>query len=132
MSERAETPTIRPIRTETEYLAAVAQIEGLMVPFRELGRDEEDRLAVLAELASGYEERHLAREELPLSEALRIRLEKTGRTVADLGADLESDALARGLLTGGAEVSVRTARILRDRYRIPFDLSLSEKTAVPT
>ena len=47
---------VRPIRTEEEYRAALAEVAGLMnaVP----GSEEEDRLDVLGTLVEAYEARH--------------------------------------------------------------------------
>lgn len=73
---------IRPIRTESDYSAALARIEGLMNA--RPGTSEGDRLDVLVTLVEAWEREHYPMDFPDPVEAIRFRMEQQGLTVDDL------------------------------------------------
>lgn len=75
---------IRPIRTEADHAAALAEISALMVADPELGTPDGDRLDVLATLVQVYEARHHPIEPADPVEAIKFRMDQQGLTPRDL------------------------------------------------
>ena len=73
---------VRPIRTEQDYAAAMAEIE----PMRgaRAGTPEGDRLDVLATLVDAYEAEHDPMDPPDPIEAIRFRMVQQGLTRKDL------------------------------------------------
>lgn len=55
LRRQREAWTVKPIRTEADHAAALAEVERLMVPEPAPGTPEADRLTVLAALVTDYE-----------------------------------------------------------------------------
>jgi HTH-type transcriptional regulator/antitoxin HigA len=73
---------IKPIRTKTDYRAALKQIETLMSA--RIDTPEGERLDVLATLVEAYEKKHY-RFDLPDPvEAIKFRMEQSGLAPKDL------------------------------------------------
>jgi len=73
---------IKPIRTKTDYRAALKEIETLMSA--QAGTAEGERLDVLATLVEAYEKKHY-RFDLPDPvEAIKFRMEQSGLAPKDL------------------------------------------------
>lgn len=73
---------IKPIRTKTDYRAALKEIETLM--WARAGTPEGERLDVLATLVEAYEKKHY-RFDLPDPvEAIKFRMEQSGLGPKDL------------------------------------------------
>jgi HTH-type transcriptional regulator/antitoxin HigA len=75
-------PDIRPIRTEQDYAAAIAEVERLWGA--KIGTAEGDRLDVLATLVDAYEAEHDPIDPPDPIEAIRFRMEQQGLTRNDL------------------------------------------------
>lgn len=73
---------VRPVRTEADYEAALAEIEVLMNAA--LGSPEGDRLDVLTTLVQAYEARHHAVTPPDPVDAIRFRMEQRGLRPRDL------------------------------------------------
>ncbi|MEX1258587.1 MAG: transcriptional regulator [Gemmatimonadota bacterium] len=73
---------VRPIRTEDDYAAALAEVDSLMdaVP----GSSEGDRLDVFVTLIEAYEARHWPIETPDPIEAIRVRMEQKNLRQRDL------------------------------------------------
>lgn len=74
--------TVRPIRTDTDYDVALAQIDVLMNAIQ--GTPEGDRLDVLVTLVEAYEARHHAVPPPDPIDAIRFRMEQGGLRPCDL------------------------------------------------
>lgn len=72
--------TIRAIRTEADYKAALARVDALMDA--EVGTPEGDELDVLTDLIEFYEARHVPMGYPTAVEALRFRMEQANLTPA--------------------------------------------------
>lgn len=75
---------IRPIRTEADHAAALAEISALMVADPKLGTSDGDRLDVLATLVQVYEARRHPIEAADPVEAIKFRMDQQGLTPRDL------------------------------------------------
>lgn len=73
---------IRPIHTEKDYRAALAEIESLMRA--EPGTPEGERLDVLVTLVEAYERKHYPLDLPDPVEAIKFTMEQRGLTVQDL------------------------------------------------
>lgn len=73
---------VRPIRTERDYEAALAEIERLWSA--RSGTPEGDRLDVLATLVDAYEAEHFPMDPPDPIEAIRFRMDQQGLTRKDL------------------------------------------------
>jgi len=73
---------IKPIRTKTDYRAALKEIELLM--HAASGSAEGERLDVLVTLVESYERKHFPLELPDPVEAIRFQMEQQGLTAKDL------------------------------------------------
>lgn len=73
---------IKPIKTKTDYRAALKEIEGLMAAGA--NTPEGERLDVLATLVEAYERKHYPMELPDPIEAIKFRMESRGLRPKDL------------------------------------------------
>lgn len=73
---------IKPIRTKTDYRAALKTVESLMGA--KARTPDGDRLDVLVTLIEGYERRHFPMDLPDAVEAIKFRMEQQGLTPKDL------------------------------------------------
>lgn len=115
---------IKPIRTETDYEAALARIDALMdaVP----GSPVFDELDVLVDLVELYESRH---EPIgypsPLA-AIEFRMEQGNLQPRDLIPFIGSRAKVSEVLSGKRAITMPMARALHKHLGIPADALLRE------
>jgi HTH-type transcriptional regulator/antitoxin HigA len=111
---------IRPIRTEQDYAAALAEVEGLWG--KAAGTPEGDRLDVLATLIDAYEaERDPVDPPDPI-EAIRFRMEQQGLTLKDLEAILGTRTRVSGVLNRKRGLSIAMIRRLHAELGIPAEV----------
>jgi HTH-type transcriptional regulator/antitoxin HigA len=111
---------IKPIRTEVDYEAVLAEIEQLFeaVP----GTPAGDRLEVLTTLVEAYEEKHYP---MPLPdpiEAIFYYLESRGLARRDLEPYLGSRARVSEVLNRKRSLSLEMIRRLNSGLRIPAEV----------
>jgi HTH-type transcriptional regulator/antitoxin HigA len=73
---------IKPIRTQSDYRAALKAVESLMDA--KARTPEGDRLEVLVTLIEGYERQHFPMDLPDAVEAIKFRMEQQGLTAKDL------------------------------------------------
>jgi HTH-type transcriptional regulator / antitoxin HigA len=73
---------IKPIKTDADYRAALAEIETLMTA--EASTPEGERLDIMVTLVEAYERRHFPLELPDPVEAIRFQMDQMGLTVKDL------------------------------------------------
>jgi HTH-type transcriptional regulator/antitoxin HigA len=73
---------IKPIKTDTDYRAALAEIETLMTA--SVDTPEGERLDILVTLVEAYEQRHFPLDLPDPVEAIRFEMEMMGLTPKDL------------------------------------------------
>ena len=116
--------TIRAIRTEADYRAALARIDALMDA--EFGTPDGDELDVLTDLVELYEARHVPIGYPSPIEAIRFRMEQGGLSPRDLVPFLGSRAKVSEILSGKRQLTMQMARALHANLGIPADVLLQQ------
>jgi HTH-type transcriptional regulator/antitoxin HigA len=111
---------LRPIRTEDDYEAALAEIERLWgaKPDSAAG----DRLDVLATLVDAYESERDPIDPPDPVEAIKFRLEQQGLTRRDLEKIIGSRSRVAEILNGKRSLSIGMIRKLHDSLGIPAEI----------
>jgi len=119
---------LRPLRSETEYDAALEVVDSLAVRSEgSLDSGEQDYLDILTMLVEAYDRDNFAADSEdrdPLS-MLRYMMDQSGMTQADLGRLLGNRALASLILHGHRHLSKTHIRILSDYFNVSPALFLS-------
>ncbi|CAH2031886.1 helix-turn-helix domain-containing protein [Trichlorobacter ammonificans] len=110
---------IRPIKTDEDYRAALAEIEQLFDA--QPDTPEGDRLDVLATLVEAYEQRLFAIPAPDPVEAIRYHMESRGLSRQDLEAALGSRARVSEILNHKRPLSLTMIRNLHNRFGIPAE-----------
>ena len=116
--------TVRPIRSEEDYEAALARIGALMQA--KPGSPEEDELDVLADLVMAYEE-----ERYPIGlptaiGAIEFVMDQRGMTRRDLIPLIGSASKVSEVLSGKRDITMAMARALHKHLGIPADVLLQD------
>src|SRR4051794_14364064 len=98
---------IRPLRTETDYNAAVADIERYFDNEPKVGTDEADRFDLLALVIEDYEKKHWPIDPPDPVEAIRYRMEAGGFSQSDLGRLLGSRQRASDVLSRKRKLTMK-------------------------
>jgi penicillin-binding protein 1A len=118
--EESMNEPIRPVRTEADYQAALAQIGALFNA--DTGTPDADRLEVLSVLVADFERRrHVETHPDPI-DVLNMSMKGQGRTQADLAALLESRSRASEVLSGRRQLSTAMIEKLQQAWSIPASL----------
>lgn len=118
--------SIRPIRTNSDYEAASAEIEAFFDREPERGTPEADRFEVLPILIGEDEDGHVPIPVPTPLEALRFRMEQAGKTQAGLARLLGSRSRGSESLAGKRELTLDQIRNLHRETRIPVDVLVGE------
>ena len=111
---------IKPIRTEADHEAALAEIERLWgAP---VGTPDGDRLDVLATLIAAYEERNFPFATPDPVEAIRFRMEQQGLTRKDLEAMIGTRTRIAEVLSRKRGLSIAMIRRLHEKLGIPAEV----------
>lgn len=119
--------TVRPIRTEADYVAALARIDALMDA--EFGSSEGHELDVLVDLVELYESKTFPLQDPTPIEAIKFRMEQAGLSTRDLIPLIGSRAKVSEVLTGKREITMQMARALREHLGIPAEVLLKRSAA---
>ena len=111
---------IRPIRTEADYQAALAEIGRLFDATSGTARG--DRLEVLTTLVEAYEKRHLALPAPEPVEAIKYHMESRGLTRVDLEPYIGSRARVAEILNRKRALSLEMIRRLHVGLGIPVEV----------
>jgi HTH-type transcriptional regulator/antitoxin HigA len=111
---------IRPIRTEADHQATLAEIERLFDAAPGTARG--DRLDVLTTLVEAYEKRYLALPAPDPVEAIRYHMESRGLTRADLEPYIGSRARVAEILNRKRALSLEMIRRLHKGLGIPVEI----------
>jgi HTH-type transcriptional regulator/antitoxin HigA len=115
---------VRPIRTEADYAAALARVEGLMEA--EEGTPEAEELDVLATLIEAYEDRHYPMDPPDPVDAIKFRMEQQGLSRRDLEPVLGSRARVAEVLNRKRSLSLAMIRRLNAELGIPAEVLIGE------
>ena len=111
--------TIKPIRTEADYDAALMEIDALMEAESETPKG--DRLDVLVTLVEAYEARHWRINPPDPIEAIKLRMQQQGLTRYDLEKVLGSKSRVSEVLTRKRPLTLEMIRRLHKLWRIPAE-----------
>jgi HTH-type transcriptional regulator/antitoxin HigA len=111
---------IRPIRTETDYEAALAEIERLFDA--EPNNPENDRLDVFTTLVEAYEAHHYPIPEPDPVEAIKYYMESRGLSRADLEPYIGGRARVAEVLNRKRALSLNMIRRLYAGLGIPAEV----------
>ncbi len=117
--------SIKAIRTEADYEAALARIDALMDA--EPGTREGEELDVLTDLVEHYEEKHVTMGYPSAVAAIEFRLEQAGLTQRDLVPFIGSRAKVSEVLSGKRQITMPMARALHEHLGIPAEVLLQER-----
>ena len=111
---------VKPIRSEADYEAALAEIERLWGA--RSGTPESDRLNVLATLVDAYESEHDPIDPPDPIEAIKFRMDQQGLTRRDLEAILGAHARVAEVLNRKRDLSIGMIRRLHERLGISAEV----------
>ncbi|MBX7234166.1 MAG: hypothetical protein K1X65_07270 [Caldilineales bacterium] len=114
---------IRPIKTETDYTAALAEIELLFDASP--GTPEGDRLEVLTALVEGYEDHHYSIPDPDPIEALNYYMESRDLSRKDLEPFIGSRARVSEVLTKKRPLTLSMIRRLHSSLGISADVLIA-------
>ncbi len=118
---------IKPIRTEADHQAALAEVESLwQAP---PGSPESDRLEVLATLIEAYEEKNHAIDPPDPVEAILFRMDQQGLSRRDLEAFLGRRGRVSEILNRARGLTLPMIRRLHEGLGIPADVLIRESRA---
>jgi HTH-type transcriptional regulator/antitoxin HigA len=122
---------LKPIRTEADYEAALAEVERLWGAAS--GTPDGDRLDVLATLLDAYEAAHFPMDPPDPIEAIEFRMEQQGLTRKDLEPIFGSRNRVSEVLNRKRSLSIGMIRRLHDELGISAEVlirpSRSDKAA---
>ncbi len=116
--------TIKPIRSERDYEAALGRISELMDA--EPDSREGDELDILVDLVELYESKHVPMGYPNPIAAIEFRMEQAGLRPADLATFIGSRAKVSEVLSGKRAITMPMARALHEHLGIPADVLLQE------
>ena len=119
--------SVRPIRTEADYDAAVARIGELMDAA--LGTPEGEELDILGDLVMLYESKNVEKELPSPAAAIEFRMEQAGLVPRDLVPFIGSRAKVSEILSGKRDITMSIARALHKHLGISADVLLQEQGA---
>ncbi len=117
---------IRPIHTEADYRAALADIAALMESDPGLGTPKGDRLDILAILVQAYEARHFPIDAPDPVEAIKFRMDQSGLTVKDLEPIIGRPNRVYEVLSRKRPLTLAMIRRLHRSLGIPAEVLIAE------
>ena len=111
---------IKPIRTEADYEAALAEVERLWGA--KSGTLRGDRLDVLATLIEAYEKRHYPMDPPDPIEAIKFRMEQQGLTRKDPEEIIGTRTRIAEVLSRKRGLSIAMIRRLHEKLGIPAEV----------
>ncbi|QDP27173.2 helix-turn-helix domain-containing protein [Bradyrhizobium cosmicum] len=112
---------IRPLRSESDYDAALDEIERYFESEPKPGSPEGDRFDLLALVIEDYERKHWPIDPPDAVDAIRYRMETGQHTQADLGRLLGSRQRASDVLTRKRPLTMKMAWRLHREWGIPAE-----------
>ncbi|HEV2187620.1 MAG TPA: helix-turn-helix domain-containing protein [Stellaceae bacterium] len=116
---------LHPIRTEADYDAALAEVEGYFAHEPKRGTAEGDRFEILLALIGAYEKEHWRIEAPTAVDAIREIMATRGYTQKDLGDLLGSPSRASELLNRKRPLNMEQAYKLHEAWQVPAECLLA-------
>ena len=117
---------VKPIKSESDYDAALAEIANLMDA--RASTPEGDRLDVLVTLVEAYEEKHWRVNPPDPIEAIKLRMQQRGLTRHDLERVLGSKSRVSEVLNRKRPLTMEMVRRLHGRLGIPAESLIQPTT----
>ncbi len=118
---------IKPIRTETDHKAALAEVESLwQAP---PGSAESDRLEILATLVEAYEEKNHPIDPPDPVDAILFRMDQLGMSRRDLEVYIGRRGRVSEILSRARSLTLPMIRRLHEGLGIPADVLIRESRA---
>ncbi len=108
------------IKTEAEYKKAVKRTMEIFHSGE--GTPEADELALLLVLVKDYEDKHIMVPEVDPIEVIKLKMEERGMKAKDLEPILGSKGHVSSVLSGRRELTLNTAKRLRDYFNLPAEI----------
>jgi len=118
--------TVRPIRNDADYGAALARIDCLMDALSD--SRERDELEVLTTLVEVYEEEHYPIDMPTPIEAIEFRMDQANLSQADLAPYIGSRAKVSEVLSGKRALTLKMIRALNTHLGIPAEVLIGDST----
>jgi HTH-type transcriptional regulator/antitoxin HigA len=115
---------IKPIRTEGDYAAMLARIDGIFEA--EPGTEEGDELDVLFLIVEEYERKHYPIEPLDPVEFIRCTMELRGVGQNELAELLKSRSRASEILNRKRPLTLNQIRKIAVAWNVPAEAMISE------
>ena len=113
--------SIRPIRTEDDYRAAMREISACFENDPKLTTPEGERFEILLTLAEAYEAKHFPMDLPDPVEAIKFRMEQAGLTAKDLEPMIGRSNRVYEILNRKRPLTLPMIRKLHDRLGIPAE-----------
>jgi len=121
--------SIRPVRTEEDYSAALERIEELWGA--EPGTAEGDELDILLLLVEDYEDKHHPVPPPSPIEAIKFVMDQKGLKQADLVPFMGSHSKVSEVLSGKRSLTLSMIRALHEELSIPAEVLITEGQHFP-
>lgn len=115
--------TIKPIRTEADYQAALARAEVIFLA--QPNEPEFDELDILATLIEAYEARHYPIPEPDPIEYIKYKMAERGLRQRDLAVWLGSESRVSEILSRKRKLTAKMMKALHDNLGIAADVLLA-------
>lgn len=119
--------TIKLIKNEKDYEAALKEVEKLIDLDPEIGTVEFDKLELLTHLISEYEDEHYPVDLPDPIDAIKFRMDQQNLTQKDLIPYIGSSSKVSEVLNGKRPLSLNMIRALHNGLGIPAEILLKEK-----
>ena len=116
---------IKPIRTESDYLAALRTVSALIDLDPAADTPEGELLDVLGTLVQAYEAKHYPIDPPDPIEAIKFRMEQQGLTPKDLELYIGSSGRVSEVLNRKRRLSLQMVKRLHDGLHIPYESLLA-------
>ena len=120
---------IRPIRTEADYRATLAQASALLEADPEPGTPQGDRLDILVTLVQAWEARHFPIEAPDPVEAIKFRMEQGGLSIKDLEPIIGKPNRVYEILNRKRPLTLAMIRRLHRSLGIPAEVLIAQTVA---
>jgi HTH-type transcriptional regulator/antitoxin HigA len=117
---------VKPIKNESDYDAALAEIADLMDA--RANTPEGDRLDVLATLVEAYEEKHWRVHPPDPIEAIKLRMQQRGLSRSDLEKVLGIKSRVSEVLNHKRPLTIEMIRRLHGKFGIPAESLIQATT----
>lgn len=111
------------IKTEAEYKIALKRTMEIF--HAEEGTPEEDELDLLLVLVKDYEDKNIRLPDIDPIKVVKLKMEEKKLKPKDLQPILGSRGHVSSILSGRRELTLRTAKQLRDYLKIPAEIFLN-------